>query len=96
MSSKKKKEALDEEKILTRCVFEGKTLIEIAKILHKAKSSISYKLVKLFKKYNAKNRHEFIINIFCDVIEKYKKQLKEKNEELEFLNKKIKQEHTNQ
>lgn len=96
MASKKKKKILDEEKILTKCVFEGKTLVEISNILHKAKSSISYKLVKLFKRYNAKNRHEFIINIFCDVIEKYKKQLKEKNMELELLYKELKQNHINQ
>ena len=72
MATKKQEEYIKEQKILTKCIFEGKSLIEISNIMHKAKSSISYKLAKLFKKYNAKNRHEFIVNMFCDVIEKYK------------------------
>ena len=64
--------SIKEQKIITSSILKGLTRKQIAQNLNCAKSTASYKARKLFKEYNASDRHEFIINIFTSIITKYR------------------------
>ncbi len=74
-----------EQKILTKCIFKGLTIAQIAHILNYSQSTISYRIKVLFKKYNVKGRVEFILRVFSDVIERYDKQIENFEKEVENL-----------
>lgn len=87
MKSKKNLFTIKEQKSITALILKGLTLKQIAKELHCAKSTISYKANKLFKEFNAKDRHEFVVNIFTNIITRYKNQITKLQQELEIYKK---------
>ncbi len=75
MEKKKNINVIREQKLITACLMKGMTQKQIAKKLNCANSSASYKTRQLFKEWNAHDRHEFIVNIFTNIILKYKKEI---------------------
>ena len=76
---------LDELRTLTKCIFRGFTIPQMAQAMKISKSTVSYKMKKIFKKYNAKTRLEFAINVFSEILDKTKRELekiKDENTEL--------------
>ncbi|MBR1617194.1 hypothetical protein IJ670_03495 [bacterium] len=66
-----------EDRLIAKCIFEGKTRMETAKILCCSKSALAYKICKLFERYKVKNKHEFMIKVFGEVLFKNKKIINE-------------------
>ncbi len=56
-------------KELTKYLLTGLSRAEIARKMNFSTSSVSNKLNELFLEYNAKNKHEFILNIFGEIID---------------------------
>ena len=71
-----------EHKFVTKCILKGMTIPQIAKELDCSSSTVSNRIKKLFKQYNASCRSEFIMNVLAEIIKKDRKTLKEKEEEL--------------
>jgi len=82
MKNSKDINLLHEQKVITMCIMKGMTLKQIALKLDCAKSSASYKTRKLFKEWNAADRHEFVVNIFAKIIEKYKREIAKLREQI--------------
>ncbi len=61
-----------EHRFIAKCIFKGLTIAQIAKKLNCSESTVSNRLNGLFKKYKAKNRFEFIISVFGQIIENQK------------------------
>ena len=61
-----------EHRFIAKCIFQGLTISQIAKRLNCSESTVSNRLNGLFKKYKAKNRFEFIISVFGQIIENQK------------------------
>ncbi len=61
-----------EHRFIAKCIFQGLTIAQIAKKLGCSESTVSNRLNSLFKKYKAKNRFEFIISVFGQIIENQK------------------------
>lgn len=61
-----------EHRFIAKCIFQGLTIAQIAKKLNCSESTVSNRLNGLFKKYKAKNRFEFIISVFGQIIENQK------------------------
>ena len=60
-------------KVLVRCILQGLSRDKMAKIICCSRSAVSYKIAKLFKFYNVKNKHEFIIKVFSELLDKKNK-----------------------
>ena len=65
-----------EYQTITKMLLKGSTIAEIAIKLNYSESTVSNRLNELFKKYQAKNRFEFIYNFFSKIIQNYKIKLK--------------------
>jgi len=90
---KKKKTELIEYKKITCCIFEGLTIKDISEKLSYSRSTVCFKLKKLFKQYKVRTKNEFIIAIFSEIVKDKKNKLKNallKIEELQILNEKLK------
>ena len=72
---------INELKILTRYIFQGFTISQIATEMNYSKSTVSYKMKKLFEKYNSKTRLQFAISVFGEILEKTKQELEQKIKE---------------
>ena len=70
-----------EYQTITKMLLKGSTIAEIAVKLNYSESTVSNRLNELFKKYQAKNRFEFIYNFFSKIIQNYKTKLKFLNKE---------------
>ena len=82
-----------EYKTITFCILNGMSNIEISKYLNYSKSTIAYKINKLFSLFNAANRVDFVLKILEKRIKEKEEQLKneiKKNNELKSENKKLK------
>lgn len=79
----------DEQLQIAKCIFKGMTITQMAKSLHCAKSTISYQINILYQKYRAKSRHDFILKVFGEIIENYKKMVEEKNDRIFTLEREI-------
>jgi len=87
-----KKKLAFEHKVITKCIFSGLTIAQIAKKLNYSQSTVSNRMNSLFEKYSARTRFEFILSVFSDVINQNKQvneqfgrkiqQLSEENERL--------------
>ncbi len=73
----KEKELATECKQIIRCIFEGLTTKETAQRLNYSKSTVSLRMRYIFDKYNAKNKIEFVILVFSELLNKNKKKIKE-------------------
>lgn len=67
---------LEEQKIITKYIFEGLSSSEIANKLNYSTSTISNRINQLFKKYKVKTRLEFVISLLGEIIKNYKHNLK--------------------
>ena len=65
-----------EYQTIIKMLLKGSTIAEIAVKLNYSESTVSNRLNELFKKYQAKNRFEFIYNFFSKIIQNYKTKLK--------------------
>ncbi len=57
-----------EHKIITKCIFQGLTISQIAKKLDCSQSTVSNRMAVLFAKYNAKTRFEFILGVLGEIV----------------------------
>ena len=64
-----------EHKFITKYIFEGLTIAQIASKLNYSESTVANRMNSLFKKYNVKTRIEFIMNVMGEVIKMSKMQL---------------------
>ena len=71
----------DEHILIAKYIFKGYTNSQIAQKINRSTSGASYKIYSLFEKYKAKNRIEFIVNIFAKIINIKKEEI-QKQEEL--------------
>ena len=63
---------MHEHRVIAKCIFKGLTIAQIAKKLDCSESTVSNRLNTLFRKYKAKNRFEFVISVFGQIIENQK------------------------
>jgi len=89
MSKTSLNEINSEQKKLTKCIFAGLTIKQIAKQLGCSKSAVSYKMTKLFQIYNTNTRLDFVMAVFGEILNKTKKELKEKDELIKQLNEEL-------
>lgn len=82
----KKNEFLHECKEIAHHIFDGKTTLQIAQTLNYSKSTVALRMKYLFKKYGAKNRIEFIIIIFGELLKENKEIIKDKKRQIKKLN----------
>ena len=73
MSKIAKKSELCGCKVVVRYILQGLSRDEISKVICCSRSAVSYKIAKLFKLYNVKNKHEFIIKVFSELLDKKNK-----------------------
>ena len=78
---------LEEQKIITKYIFEGLSSAQIAKKLNYSTSTISNRINSLFAKYKVKTRLEFVISILGEIIKIYKQNLKNSKKEISELQK---------
>ena len=71
-------------------IFKGMTIEEIAKDISCSRSTVSYHIKSLYEKYKAKTRCDFILNVFAEIIDKYKLTIDKKDIQIDFLKTKIK------
>ena len=64
-----------ETRLLTKSIFEGQSIFKMSKILNCSKSAVSYKMSKLFERYNVSTRIDFIIVVLGIVLDKTKQKL---------------------
>ena len=74
-----------EHKVITKCIFEGLTIAQIAAKLSYSQSTVANRLNTLFKKYSAKTRIEFILAVVGEVIDGYKTKLFVASDEIDKL-----------
>ena len=84
-----KKALSDEHVLIAKCIFKGMTNAQIADKINCSQSSVSYKLNALFSKYNAKNKIEFIIHIFAQIMSSNKERIKIQEETIKYYEKEI-------
>lgn len=69
---KKVKNLSENQSKIVKYLFKGMTIPQIAKELCCSRSCVSYHINALYSKYKAKNRSEFILSVFGDILDKYK------------------------
>jgi len=79
MPKDKPKKLTYDHHLIMKYVLSGLSRNEIAKKMNFSTSNVSHKLNELFVRYNAKNKHEFMLNIFSEIISDKKKELKDKD-----------------
>lgn len=79
----------NEQLQIAKCIFKGMTISQMSKLLNCAKSTISYQINLLYQKYKAKSRHDFILKVFGEIIENYKRIVQEKNDRIYSLEREI-------
>ena len=67
---------------VAKYIFKGLTISEIASRMNCSKSNVSYKMNALFSKYKVKNRLQFTISVFSEILDKNKLLIDSKNLEL--------------
>lgn len=85
MKTKPQNKHLKEQKIITKCIFKGLKISQIAELLNYSPSTVSNRIKSLFKTYKVKDRIEFILRVFNDVIIKYDTKIEKLTEEIESL-----------
>lgn len=93
MSKKSDGKLSENQSKIVKCIFKGLSLAQIAKEMFCSQSCISYHVNSLYAKYNAKNRSEFILSVFSEILDNYKSLLDLKNSKIAYLvaqNKKLK------
>lgn len=66
-------------------IFKGMTISQIACEMCCSVSTVSYHINSLYAKYKAKTRVEFIINVFAEIVEKYKVTIDKKDIQISAL-----------
>lgn len=69
----------DAHKKIMRYLLSGLSRAEIARKMNFSISSVSIKLSELFTEYNAKNKYDFILNIYGEIINDKKCEIKSLN-----------------
>jgi DNA-binding CsgD family transcriptional regulator len=67
---------------IAKYIFKGLTISQIAQKMCCSNSNVSYKMNALFKKYNVKNRFQFVISVFSEIVNSHKNTIDSKNYEL--------------
>lgn len=75
----------DNQSLIVKCIFKGMTIAQIAKKIHCSQSCISYHINSLYAKYKSKNRSEFILSVFSEIIDNYKSLIDLKNSKISYL-----------
>lgn len=70
---------------IAKCILKGMTISQIAKKMCCSHSAVSYQINILYSKYNSKSRNDFILRVFSEIIDNYKKQIEQKNERIRAL-----------
>ena len=83
------KKLIEEHKLITKCIFNGLTIAQIAKKLNYSQSTVSNRLNGLFEKYNAKTRFEFILSVFGEVVNENKDKILKKDAKIEQLSNEV-------
>ena len=81
-----KEKLVEEHKLITKCIFSGLTIAQIANKLNYSQSTVSNRLNGLFEKYNAKTRFEFILSVFSEVLGENKNQIYKRDLKISKLN----------
>ena len=74
-------------KKIVNYIFNGLTITQMAMELGITRSCICYHIKRIYKKYEANNRSEFLLAISSQMIEKYKDTIQVKSNEFESLKK---------
>ena len=69
----------EEHKFIASCIFKGLTIPQIAQKLNYSTSTVSNRINLLFEKYKAKDRREFIMGVFGDIVERNKILIEQQN-----------------
>ena len=85
MLKKVKDKLSNNQSLIVKCIFKGMTIAQIAKQIHCSQSCVSYHINSLYAKYNAKNRSEFILSVFSEIIDNYKSLIDLKNSKISYL-----------
>ena len=83
------KKLMEEHKLITKCIFSGLTIAQIAKKLNYSQSTVSNRMNSLFEKYSAKTRFEFILSVFSEVINENKNKILKRDAKIEKLSDEI-------
>lgn len=74
-----------EHKLITKCIFQGLTIAQIADKMHCSQSTVSNRMSTLFEKYNAKTRFEFVLGVLGEIIRNNKIVVEQNSCEIEDL-----------
>lgn len=74
-----------EHRIITKYIFQGLTIAQIAKKLSCSQSTVSNRMNTLFEKYHARTRFEFVLGVLGEIIRNNKLILREHTYEIEDL-----------
>ena len=85
MDIKENRKQPDEQLQVAKFIFKGMTISQMAKSLCCAQSTISYHINLLYSKYKVKSRHDFILKVFGEIIENYKRMIEIKNNKISNL-----------
>ncbi len=83
------KKLMEEHKLITKCIFNGYTIAQIAKKLNYSQSTVSNRMNSLFEKYSAKTRFEFILSVFGEVVNENKDKILKKDAKIEQLSNEV-------
>lgn len=78
-----------EHKIITKCIFQGLTIAQIAHVLHCSRSTVSNRMAALFEKYNAKTKFEFVLGVLGEIVRNNKLNLEESEYKIEDLGQRL-------
>ena len=67
---------------VAKCVFLGMTVSQIAMELKCSKSCVSYHIKKMYEKYKAKTRSQFILKVLTQSLNNHKQLVELKNEQI--------------
>lgn len=82
-----------EKVLITHCIIEGKTAEQISNRINCSRSAVYYKIKNLFESLQVDNKHDFVVQIYTAIIDKYRdiiEELKEENRKLKYKLQKIK------
>lgn len=82
MNRKSGQKMTKEHICIAKYIFKGLSPAQIANKMSCSISSVFYKTNALYAKYNVKNRFEFVISVFSEILDKNKQTIDSKNKEL--------------
>ncbi|MBQ8847473.1 MAG: hypothetical protein IJ003_00845 [Candidatus Gastranaerophilales bacterium] len=80
-----------EHKCITKFIFQGLTIAQIAKKMNYSQSTVANRMNSLFRQYSSKTRMEFVMSVLGEIIQNNKTNLEAQEERLKCLEKEIAQ-----